>query len=68
MLDLVLRNGFVVTPDAVVRGGVSVENGRVVRAAPDIELGSAKRIIDLEGRLSFPDSLIPTCTLGWGEV
>lgn len=66
MLDLVLRNGFVVTPDAVVRGGVSVENGRVVRAAPDTELGSAKRIIDLEGKIVFPGLFDPHVHLGMG--
>jgi dihydroorotase-like cyclic amidohydrolase len=68
MLDLILHNGLVVTPDAVVRGGISVDQERIVRVGPDVELGSARRTIDLEGRVLLPGLFDPHVHLGMGGI
>lgn len=68
MADLVLKNGRVVTPTAVIRGGVVVAGGKVVSAGPDASLGKGHQEIDLQGKVVFPGLFDPHVHLGMGDT
>jgi dihydropyrimidinase len=67
MYDLMMHNGVVVTPEAVIHGGVSVDNGIIVRVGPDADLGEARQVINLEGRVLLPGLFDPHTHLGLSE-
>jgi dihydroorotase len=52
--DLVLKNGWIVTPQATVRGGVAIADGKFVEIAADEFLPSAKQVIDVQGNHILP--------------
>ena len=56
-MDLVVRNGTVVTPGFVGEGDVGVEDGRVVAIGP--RLGGAAEELDARGRLVIPGVVDP---------
>jgi dihydroorotase len=52
--DLVLKNGWIVTPQATVRGGVAIADGKFVEIAADAFLPPAKQVIDVQGNHILP--------------
>src|SRR5687767_10759309 len=52
-LELIIRNGNVVTPEAEIRADIGVAGGRIVRIAPEIA-DDAGAVVDAEGRYVFP--------------
>ena len=52
--DLVVKNGWIVTPDATVRGGVAIAAGKIVAIGADETLPDAERTIDVGGRHILP--------------
>jgi allantoinase len=52
MIDLVIRNGTVVTPEGLVRAEIAVEDGVIAAIAPELPGGA--REIDAEGLLVLP--------------
>jgi dihydroorotase len=52
--DLVLKNGWVVTPEETVRGGVAISNGKFVAIGTDESLPEGKAVIDLAGKHILP--------------
>lgn len=68
-LDLILRNGRIVTPEGVLENGaVCVASGKVVSvmtsAAQDLR---ARKEVDLRGLILFPGVFDPHCHLGSGD-
>ncbi|MBI4321724.1 MAG: amidohydrolase family protein [Chloroflexi bacterium] len=58
-VDLVVRNGKVVTPTGTVPGGVAVAGGKIVAVASDATLPSANRTIDAGGKHILPGLVDP---------
>lgn len=54
MVDLVIRNGLVVTPAGIVRGGVAVAGDTIVAVGPDTTLPAASRTIDAREQYVLP--------------
>ena len=52
--DLVLKNGWIVTPDGTVRGGVAISNGKFVAIGTDDSLPAGKEVIDIKGKHILP--------------
>ena len=67
MHDLVLKNGLVVTPDAEIRGGIAVQGERIVGVGADATLGTARREVDLEGKIVLPGLFDPHIHFGVGD-
>lgn len=66
--DLIFKNGDVVTPGGVLRGvAVAVNGEKIVAIGRPQDLGSAKREIDLDGKVLFPGMFDPHCHLGSGD-
>ena len=66
MASLLLKNGFVVTPDGVVPGGVASEDG-VINAVGDVKaLPSSELEIDVRGGFIMPGLIDPHVHLGTG--
>ena len=57
LIDLVLKNGKLVTPFGVVHGGVGIEEGKITAVAKDAHLPTASDVIDLKGKLVLPGAI-----------
>lgn len=53
-VDLVIRNGRVVTPGGVVPGGVAVDGETLVAIGPETALPRGRRVIDARERYVLP--------------
>ena len=49
-VDLVIRNGRVVSPESTVAAGIAVQDGVIVTVAEDGRMPPARRTIDAQGR------------------
>ena len=60
MLDLVIRGGLVVTPDAVVVGDVGIQGEKIVAvASPGSLPAEAARVIQADGKIVLPGGIEP---------
>jgi dihydroorotase-like cyclic amidohydrolase len=64
--SLSLKNGFVVTPDAVVPGGISSEDGVITAIGSPESFPSADLEIDVHGSYILPGVIDPHVHLGTG--
>jgi allantoinase len=53
LFDLLLRNGWAVTPDGITTSDIGIAGGKMVKIGADLE-GEAERVIDATGRYVFP--------------
>ena len=53
-VDVVIRNGEVVTRDAVLETGFAIDKGRFVAIARDRELPNARKVLDAGGHFILP--------------
>lgn len=58
-VDLVVRNGVVVTPTNTFEGGVAIDEGLIVAVGKDSVLPEAKKVLDAGGNYIFPGLLDP---------
>lgn len=66
-MDLVIRNGRVVTERGVIRGGLAVEGEKIAFVGPDSELPRARRIIDAQENFAIPGFIDAHVHLGGGR-
>jgi dihydropyrimidinase len=66
MIDLVIKNGLVVTQQTVIHGGVAIDGGHIVGIGADVSLPEAKEIVDVEGLVVFPGIIDPHHHMGLG--
>ncbi len=59
MVDLVIKNGLVVTPGGTIRGGLAVSDGRIVQIGDDTALLGARCQVDAEGNFVLPGAIDP---------
>jgi dihydroorotase len=52
--DLVIRNGWIVTPEATAHGGVAISDGKFVAIGTDESLPEGKEVIDAGGHHILP--------------
>ena len=52
--DLVIKNGWVVTPDATFKGGVAISNEVIVAIGADDSLPQGKEEIDVKDKHILP--------------
>ena len=50
-VDLVVRNGIVVTPTNTFEGGVAIDDGIIVAVGKDNVLPDAKNVLDAAGNI-----------------
>ena len=62
--DLVLKNGLIVTSSGAIRGGLAIAGERIVAVGSEETLGSARREIDLRGKIVMPGLFDPHVHLG----
>ncbi|MFN8455746.1 MAG: allantoinase AllB [Anaerolineae bacterium] len=58
-VDLVVRNGVVVTPTNTFKGGVAVHDGIIVAVGTDSALPDAEKMLDAGGNYIFPGLIDP---------
>lgn len=64
LVDLVLKNGKVVTPYGVFNGGIAVDDGIIVALASDANLPTASNTIDCRGKFIIPGAIDPHVHIG----
>jgi len=67
VVDLVIKNGQVVTPSGVSHGGVAVQGSKIALVGSESSLPKGKRIIDAELNLVTPGLIDPHVHLGSEE-
>jgi dihydropyrimidinase len=65
--DLVLRGGLVVTPSGELLGGVAIDGERITVVGADQELGDARQVIELDGKVVLPGLIDPHVHFGIGD-
>ena len=65
--DLIVKNGLVVTPQGVLEGGVAVDGEKLTAVGASSSLGTAKREVDMQGKIIFPGMFNPHTHLGNGD-
>jgi dihydropyrimidinase len=63
-VDLVLKNGWIVTPGGTIDGGVAIRDEKVVAIGRDSFLPPGDREIDLKGKHVLPGVIDPEVHLG----
>ena len=58
-VDLVVRNGMVVTPTETFDGGVAIDDGVIVAVGTDSSLPDGKQVYDVAGKLITPGLIDP---------
>jgi allantoinase len=53
-VDVVIKNGKIVTGDSIVDAGIAVKDGKIVAIATDATLPEAKKTIDAKGNYIIP--------------
>ena len=66
MVDLVIKNGIVVTPQGVILGGVAVQGESIIAVGADGSLPKAKEVVDVDGLIIFPGIIDPHHHMGNG--
>jgi len=62
--DLLLKNGLIVTSSGAIRGGLAIAGERIAGVGIEDTLGSARREIDLQGKIVMPGLFDPHVHLG----
>lgn len=68
MVDLVIKNGVVVTPQGQVKGGLAIAGGKIMEIGNDLILPKANREIDVKGNFVLPGLIDPHVHLGLGAT
>ena len=64
LVDLVIKNGNLVTPSGILKAGVAIDNGKIVAIATNANLPAACSVIDASGRHVMPGAIDPHVHLG----
>ena len=70
-VDVVIKNGKVVTTNSILEAGIAIDKGKFVAIAKDQELPNAKKVIDAKGNLVLPgvvDEHVHMQDMGRSEV
>jgi allantoinase len=54
VVDIVLKNGKIVTPSGIFEGGLAIDSGKIVAMAKNSTLPQAEKSIDVEQRFVLP--------------
>jgi dihydroorotase-like cyclic amidohydrolase len=64
MVNLVIKNGYVVTPTGIVYGGVGVEEEKIIYLGSNYGLPKGKRVIDAKEGFVLPGLIDPHVHMG----
>jgi dihydroorotase-like cyclic amidohydrolase len=59
MVDTLIKNAKIVSPENITDGNIAIENGKVAAIITDASLPEAKDIIDAEGKYVIPGVIDP---------
>ena len=68
MVDIIVKNGLVVTPTGVIKGGVAVKGDKIVKVGCDENLPEATKVIDAKGGYVIPGLIDPHVHLANDET
>ena len=57
MYDVLIKNGKIVTADAITEGNVAVKDGRIAGVLTKGEEPEARSVIDAAGKYVFPEAI-----------
>ena len=62
-VDIVIKNGQIVSPTGIVRAGVAIDDGKIVAIAPEEHLPEANKTIDARDKYVIPGFVDNHCHL-----
>ena len=66
-VDLVVKNGQVVTPAGILEVGIAIDDGKIVAIATEPNLPKARKVIDAKGKYVMPGVVDPEAHPGHTE-
>jgi len=66
-VDLVVKNGKVVTPGGILDVGVAIDKGKIVAIATEQNLPKARKVVDAKGKYVMPGVVDPEAHPGHSE-
>ena len=67
-VDLVVKGGKIVTPDAIFDGSIAIENSKITAIAADKNCPPGKKTINVAGKYVIPGVVDPECHLGHAQL
>jgi len=67
-VDLVIKNGRILTPTGIASAGIAVNRGKIVMVGAETYLPSASRTIDAGGKYVLPGLIDPHVHYGYGGM
>ena len=67
-VDILVRNGLVVTPGGLIGGGLAIEGEKIVAVGVESGLPPARRMIDAQGHYVVPGSSMLTSILDLPKI
>jgi len=67
-VDLVLKGGKIVTPDALFSGAIAIEKGKIAAIATEASCPPGRKTIDVGGKYVIPGVVDPECHLGHARL
>src|SRR5688500_8556663 len=67
-VEVVLKGGKIVTPEAIFDGSIAIENGKISAIAADKNCPPGKKTIDVTGKHVIPGVVDPECHLGHAQL
>lgn len=67
MVDLVIKNGKLVTTESIISTGIAINGERIVAIAENESLPTANRTIDAEENYVLPGIIDPHVHIGWPD-
>ena len=61
MLDLVIKNGKVVSPDSVIEASVGIKDGKIVIMGAAEDMPEAAKVVDAAGKYVMPGGIDSHC-------
>ncbi len=67
MLDFIIKNGKVVSPEGTIETAIAVKDGKIIAMGEAALLPSAERVIDAKGNYVIPGAIDAHVHVGWPD-
>ena len=66
-VDVLIKNGNLVTPSYILKVGIAIDEGKIVQISKETNLPPAEEVIDTNGKLIYPGIIDPHIHFLWPD-
>ena len=67
MIDYIIKNGKVVSPEGTIETAIAVKDGKIIALGEEALMPSAERVIDAKGNYVIPGAIDAHVHVGWPD-